>query len=71
MVQSEFSINNMKVWIHSALYSSGWGWWCNGVGDIFLAYFGQLTTNQANQCVEQIFSLTNFFHLLKGGNDQS
>ncbi len=24
---------------------SGWWWWCNGVGDIFLAHFGPLNTN--------------------------
>ncbi len=26
---------------------NGSGWWCNGVGDIFLAHFGPLSTNWA------------------------
>jgi len=29
----------------SRLNGSGWWWWCNGVGDIFLAHFGSLCTN--------------------------
>ncbi len=29
------------------LNGSGW-WWCNGVGDIFLAHFGPLSTNWAS-----------------------
>ncbi len=45
MVGSEFGINNMKAWILPCLNGSGWWWWCNGVGDIFLAYFGPLSTN--------------------------
>ncbi len=27
---------------------NGSGWWCNGVGDIFLAHFGILSTNWAS-----------------------
>ncbi len=47
MVGSEFGVKNMKAWIHPAcLNGSGW-WWCNGVGDIFLAHFGLLSTNWA------------------------
>ncbi|MDF4280576.1 hypothetical protein P3371_24365 [Vibrio parahaemolyticus] len=42
MVESEFGVNNMKAWIHPALYQQ---WWCNGVGDIFLSHFGPLSTN--------------------------
>ncbi len=44
MIGSEFGIKNIKAWIHSCLVStgSGWWWWCNGVGDIFLAHFGPL-----------------------------
>ncbi len=36
---------NMKAWIHPA--RSQWFrlWWCNCVGDIFLAHFGPLSTN--------------------------
>ncbi len=30
------------------LNGSGWWWWCNGVGDIFLAHFGPLSTNWAS-----------------------
>ncbi len=30
------------------LNGSGWWWWCNGVGDIFLAHFGSLCTNWAS-----------------------
>ncbi len=45
-VGSEFSVKNMKAWIHPAcLNGSGCWWWCNGVGDIFLAHFGSLSTN--------------------------
>ncbi len=28
-----------------SLNGSGWWWWCNGVGDIFSAHFGPLSTN--------------------------
>ncbi len=28
--------------------SLGWWWWCNGVGDIFLAHLGPLSTNWAS-----------------------
>ncbi len=48
-VGSEFGLKNMKAWIHPAL--SRWfrcWWWCNGVGDIFLAHFGHLSTNWAS-----------------------
>ncbi len=46
MVGSEFGVKNMKAWILPCLSGSGccW-WWCNGVGDIFLAHFGSLSTN--------------------------
>ncbi len=30
------------------LKGSGWCWWCNGVGDIFLAHFGPFSTNWAS-----------------------
>ncbi len=30
------------------LSGSGYWWWCNGVGDIFLAHFGPLSTNWAS-----------------------
>ncbi len=44
MVGSEFGVKNMK---HGSILSclNGSGWWCNGVGDIFLAHFGPLSTN--------------------------
>ncbi len=39
-VGSEFGVKNMKAWIiMSCLSGSGCCWWCNGVGDIFLAHF--------------------------------
>ncbi len=42
-VGSEFGVKNMKAWIiRPCLNGSGWCWWCNGVGDIFLAHFGPL-----------------------------
>ncbi len=38
MVGSEFGVKNMKAWIIlPCLNGSGWCWWCNGVGGIFLA----------------------------------
>ncbi len=37
IVGSEFSVKNMKAWIHPAL--SQRFRWCNGVGIIFLAHF--------------------------------
>ncbi len=46
-VGSEFVIKNMKAWILPGLNGSGW-WWCNGVGDIFLAHFGSLSINWAS-----------------------
>ncbi len=48
-IGSEFGVKNMKAWIHPALSqcSGCWCWWCNGVGDIFLAHFGPLRTNWA------------------------
>ncbi len=47
IVGSEFGIKNMK---HGSILpclngSCWWWWWCNVVGDIFLAYFGPLSTN--------------------------
>ncbi len=47
-VGSEFGVKNMKAWsILACLNGSGWWWWCNGVGDIFLAHFGPISTNWA------------------------
>ncbi len=48
MVESEFAKEH-KAWIHPALsqWFSCW-WWCNGVGDIFLAHIGPLSTNWAS-----------------------
>ncbi len=38
-VGSEFGVKNMKAWIIlPCLNGSGWWWWCNGVGDVFLAH---------------------------------
>ncbi len=46
MVGSEFGVKNMKAWIIlPCLNGSGWCWWCNGVGDIFLV---PLSTNWAS-----------------------
>jgi len=48
-VGSEFGVKNMKAWIIlPCLNGSGWCWWCNGVGDIFLAHFGVFSTNWAS-----------------------
>ncbi len=48
-VGSEFGV---KTWKHGSilpcLNGSGWCWWCDGVGDIFLAHFGSLSTNWAS-----------------------
>ncbi len=44
-VGSEFDVKIMKAWIHSALSQRFRWWWCNGVGDTFLAHFGPLSTN--------------------------
>ncbi len=39
-VGSEFGVKNMKAWIIlPCLNGSDWWWWCNGVGDVFLAHF--------------------------------
>ncbi len=47
MIGSEFSIKNMKAWIHPALSQRfRLVVVCNGVGDIFLAHFGPLSTNE-------------------------
>ncbi len=47
-VGSEFGIKNMKAWsILASLNGSGWWWWCNVVGDIFLTHFGPLSINWA------------------------
>lgn len=32
-------VNNMKARIHPPLYQLSRQWWCNGMGDIFLADF--------------------------------
>ncbi len=49
MIVSEFGVKNMKAWIIlPCLNGSGWWWWCNGVGGIFLAHFGPLSTNWAS-----------------------
>ncbi len=49
MVGSQFGV---KTWKHGStlpcLNGSGWWWWCNGVGDIFLTHFGPLITNWAS-----------------------
>ncbi len=48
-VGSEFGVKNMKAWIIlPCLNGSGCWWWCNGVGGIFLAHFGLISTNLAS-----------------------
>ncbi len=41
-----------RIWKHGSILpcvnGSGCWWWCNGVGDIFLAHFGPLSTNCAS-----------------------
>ncbi len=40
-------VKNMKAWIIlPCLNGSDWCWWCNGVGDIFLAHFGLLSSDR-------------------------
>jgi len=50
-IQMEGSEFGVKTWKHGSilpcLNGSGW-WWCNCVGDIFLAHFGHLSTNWAS-----------------------
>ncbi len=49
MVGSESGVKNMKAWIIlPCLNGSGCWWWCNGVGVIFLAHFGLISTNWAS-----------------------
>ncbi len=38
MVGSEFDVKNMKAWIILPRLNGSGCWWCNGVGDIFLAH---------------------------------
>lgn len=45
IVEPEFSINNMKVQAHPALSMVQVGG-CNGIGDNFLVYIGNLGTNK-------------------------
>ncbi len=47
MVRKKEHEKNTKESILPCLNVSGWWWWCNGVGDIFLAHFGPLSTNWA------------------------
>jgi len=43
-----FGLNNMKAWIHPyCINGSDCCWWCNGVRDTFLAYFGHFSANWA------------------------
>jgi len=42
MVESEFGINRMRTCYHCV------GWWCNGVGDVFLGHFRPLSANWAS-----------------------
>ncbi len=51
------SDGNVRIWckehekhgsILPCLQGSGWWWWCNGVGDSFLAHFWPLSTNWAS-----------------------
>ncbi len=39
-----------RTWKHGSTLPclNGSGWWCNGVGDIFMAHFGHLSTNLAS-----------------------
>ncbi len=66
-VGSEFGVKNMKAWtILPCLNGSGCWWWCNGVGDIFLAHFGPLSTNWASfkfHSLPEPF-MTTVYHLL-------
>ncbi len=75
MVGSECGVKNMKSMDPSCLVSNGSGcwWWCNGVGDIFLEYFGPLNTNWALFKIYEIYQIIsdwflehdNLFTLLK------
>jgi len=49
MVESEFGVNGMRTWsIMPCYHCAGWWWWCNGVGDVFLAHFRPLSANWAS-----------------------
>ncbi len=48
IVESEFGVKNMKAWIHPTLSQLVQAGGVNGVGDIFLAHFGPLSTNWAS-----------------------
>ncbi len=49
----QHSDGRVRIWrkehasMDPSCLGSGWWWWCNGVGDIFLAHFGPLKTNSA------------------------
>jgi len=45
---SEFGVNRTRTWIHHACYHCAGWWWCNGVGDVFLAHFRPLSANWAS-----------------------
>ncbi len=42
MVGWELGVKNMKAWIILTCLNGSGCWWCNGLGDIFLAHFGPL-----------------------------
>ncbi len=47
------SDGRVRIWrkVHESMdpsNGSGWLWWCNGVGDNFLAHFGPFSTNWAS-----------------------
>ncbi len=44
-VGSVFGVKNMKAWIILPCLNGSDCWWCNGVGGIFLAHFGSISTN--------------------------
>ncbi len=48
MVGWELGVKNMKAWIILTCLNSSGCRWCNGLGDIFLAHFGPLSTNWAS-----------------------
>ncbi len=47
-VGSEFGVKNMKAWIILPCLNGSGRWWCNDVGDIFVAHFGHLSINWAS-----------------------
>ncbi len=69
-VGSEFGVKNMKAWIILPCLNGSGCWWCNGVGDIFLAHFAPIehrlnTTVYLSIVADHVHPfMTTVYHLL-------